>query len=780
MLKSLFSSEKKDVEKLKRIAEKVDSLKDKYSQLSDEELVLKTQSFKEAICKGATISDIQVEAFAVVREAAKRVRNEFPYLVQIMGACAIVDGNIAEMKTGEGKTLTATMAVYLRALEGRGVHVVTVNEYLAKRDAEEMGKIYNFLGLSVGVNLQEMNGEQKRQAYACDITYTTNSELGFDYLRDNMVFSKAQKVQRGLHFVLIDEADSVLIDEARTPLIISGQAEDESTLFYKVDSIVKRLQSSDYKIYVKEKDVVLLPSGINKVSKGLGIADLYDIKNQALLNKVNKSLHANIIMKNNVDYIVKDDEVLIVDQFTGRVMPGREFSEGLHQAIQAKEGVTIRPESRTIATITYQNFFRLYDNLAGMTGTAKTEEEEFISIYNMKVLCIPTNKPVIRDDKIDVIYKTKEEKYQGIVERVLALYDSGRPVLIGTADVRSNEVISKLLKKANVPHEVLNAKNHEKEAEIIAKAGQLHAVTLATNMAGRGTDIKLSDEARQLGGLFVLGTERHESRRIDNQLRGRAGRQGDPGASLFVISLQDDLLRRYGGDIVQKMIKTFPDGEIHSKSLTKAITNAQKMVEAANFDVRKQLIEYDDVLRQQREVFFERREQILNGEPKELYSLIKKNIMEYVDDKFNVFKDKKELCGYLNETLKTVDLRDRTYKTPKDVFVWRESMDLEQLQGEVWNYFKKLIMAEDKNAFDMACLISKNQMLYTYDYFWQVHINDMDKLKSEISLRSYAQKKPAVEYAEEGFEMFDNMIHEIDTQIVQTLFLLRPVIVIEK
>ena len=779
MLKSLFSSEKKDVEKLKRIAEKVDSLKDKYSQLSDEELVLKTQSFKEAIHKGATTSDIQVEAFAVVREAAKRVRNEFPYLVQIMGACAIVDGNIAEMKTGEGKTLTATMAVYLRALEGQGVHVVTVNEYLAKRDAEEMGKIYNFLGLSVGVNLQEMNGEQKRKAYACDITYTTNSELGFDYLRDNMVFSKSQKVQRGLHFVLIDEADSVLIDEARTPLIISGQAEDESSLFYKVDSIVKRLQSSDYKIYVKEKDVVLLPSGINKVSKGLGVSDLYDIKNQALLNKVNKSLHANIIMKNNVDYIVKDDEVLIVDQFTGRVMPGREFSEGLHQAIQAKEGVTIKPESRTIATITYQNFFRLYDNLAGMTGTAKTEEEEFISIYNMKVLCIPTNKPVIRDDKIDVIYKTKEEKYQGIVERVLTLYDSGRPVLIGTADVRSNEIISKLLKRANIPHEVLNAKNHEKEAEIIAKAGQLHAVTLATNMAGRGTDIKLSDEARQLGGLFVLGTERHESRRIDNQLRGRAGRQGDPGTSLFVISLQDDLLRRYGGDIIQKMIKTFPDGEIHSKSLTKAITNAQKMVEAANFDVRKQLIEYDDVLRQQREVFFERREQILNGKSKELYSLIKKNMMEYVENKFYSFEDKKELCEYLNETLKTVDLKDRTYKTSKRVFCWEDGMDLEQLQNEVWDYFKNLIMASDENAFNMACLVSKNQMLYTYDYYWQVHINDMDKLKSEISLRSYAQKKPAVEYAEEGFEMFDKMIHDIDTQIVQTLFLLRPVIVME-
>ena len=779
MLKSLFSSEKKDVEKLKRIAEKVDSLKDKYSQLSDEELVLKTQSFKEAIHKGATISDIQVEAFAVVREAAKRVRNEFPYLVQIMGACAIVDGNIAEMKTGEGKTLTATMAVYLRALEGQGVHVVTVNEYLAKRDAEEMGKIYNFLGLSVGVNLQEMNGEQKRKAYACDITYTTNSELGFDYLRDNMVFSKSQKVQRGLHFVLIDEADSVLIDEARTPLIISGQAEDESSLFYKVDSIVKHLQSSDYKIYVKEKDVVLLPSGINKVSKGLGVSDLYDIKNQALLNKVNKSLHANIIMKNNVDYIVKDDEVLIVDQFTGRVMPGREFSEGLHQAIQAKEGVTIKPESRTIATITYQNFFRLYDNLAGMTGTAKTEEEEFISIYNMKVLCIPTNKPVIRDDKIDVIYKTKEEKYQGIVERVLTLYDSGRPVLIGTADVRSNEIISKLLKRANIPHEVLNSKNHEKEAEIIAKAGQLHAVTLATNMAGRGTDIKLSDEARQLGGLFVLGTERHESRRIDNQLRGRAGRQGDPGTSLFVISLQDDLLRRYGGDIIQKMIKTFPDGEIHSKSLTKAITNAQKMVEAANFDVRKQLIEYDDVLRQQREVFFERREQILNGKSKELYSLIKKNMMEYVENKFYSFEDKKELCEYLNETLKTVDLKDRTYKTSKRVFCWEDGMDLEQLQNEVWDYFKNLIMASDENAFNMACLVSKNQMLYTYDYYWQVHINDMDKLKSEISLRSYAQKKPAVEYAEEGFEMFDKMIHDIDTQIVQTLFLLRPVIVME-
>lgn len=776
MFKDLFSTEKKDVEKLEQIAKKVDLLDDEYAALTDVELKGKTNEFKRRLSNGETLEEIQIEAFATVREAARRVRGEFPYLVQIMGACAIVDGNVAEMKTGEGKTLTATMAVYLRALEGKGVHVVTVNEYLAKRDAEEMGKIYKFLGLSVGVNLQEMSPERKRKAYKCDITYTTNAELGFDYLRDNMVFNKASKVQRGLHFVLIDEADSVLIDEARTPLIISGQSEDESEMYYKVDQFIKQLAYSDYKIFVKEKDVVLLPLGIKKLEVALDIDDLYDLKNQSLLNKINKSLHANIIMKNNVDYIVKDGEVLIVDQFTGRVMPGREFSDGLHQAIQAKERVKIKPESKTIASITYQNFFRLYDYLAGMTGTAKTEEEEFISIYNMKVLCIPTNKPVIRDDKLDVIYKTKEEKYEGIVKKVKELHKKGQPVLIGTADVKSNEILSVMLKTAHIPHEVLNAKNHKKEAEIISKAGQVKAVTLATNMAGRGTDIKLSDEAKKLGGLYVIGTERHESRRIDNQLRGRSGRQGDPGTSEFVISLQDDLLRRYGGDMMHKMAKTLPDGEIQSKSLTKAITNAQKMVEAVNFDIRKQLIEYDDVLRQQREIFFARREQILEGKPGELYSLIKKNMDEYIENTFDKFEDKNELCDYLNKELKTVDLKDRTYRTLANVFEYNNGDTEAEFQIEAWAYFEKLILAKDTIAFEVACSVARVQMLKIYDFFWQNHINDMDKLKSEISLRGYAQKKPAVEYAEEGYELFDTMIHKIDEKIVQTLFMLRPVI----
>ena len=776
MFKDLFSTEKKDVEKLEQIAKKVDLLDDEYAALTDVELKGKTNEFKRRLSNGETLEEIQIEAFATVREAARRVRGEFPYLVQIMGACAIVDGNVAEMKTGEGKTLTATMAVYLRALEGKGVHVVTVNEYLAKRDAEEMGKIYKFLGLSVGVNLQEMSPERKRKAYKCDITYTTNAELGFDYLRDNMVFNKASKVQRGLHFVLIDEADSVLIDEARTPLIISGQSEDESEMYYKVDQFIKQLAYSDYKIFVKEKDVVLLPLGIKKLEVALDIDDLYDSKNQSLLNKINKSLHANIIMKNNVDYIVKDGEVLIVDQFTGRVMPGREFSDGLHQAIQAKERVKIKPESKTIASITYQNFFRLYDYLAGMTGTAKTEEEEFISIYNMKVLCIPTNKPVIRDDKLDVIYKTKEEKYEGIVKKVKELHKKGQPVLIGTADVKSNEILSVMLKTAHIPHEVLNAKNHKKEAEIISKAGQVKAVTLATNMAGRGTDIKLSDEAKKLGGLYVIGTERHESRRIDNQLRGRSGRQGDPGTSEFVISLQDDLLRRYGGDMMHKMAKTLPDGEIQSKSLTKAITNAQKMVEAVNFDIRKQLIEYDDVLRQQREIFFARREQILEGKPGELYSLIKKNMDEYIENTFDKFEDKNELCDYLNKELKTVDLKDRTYRTLANVFEYNNGDTEAEFQIEAWAYFEKLILAKDTIAFEVACSVARVQMLKIYDFFWQNHINDMDKLKSEISLRGYAQKKPAVEYAEEGYELFDTMIHKIDEKIVQTLFMLRPVI----
>ena len=614
LLERMFSGEKRILNRLEKTADEVMALADSMASLSDDELRGKTDEFKKRYQNGESLDDLKVEAFAVAREAAKRTIGEYPYKVQIMGAAAMHEGDIAEMKTGEGKTLTSTMCVYLNALSGEGVHVVTVNEYLAQRDAEWMGQIYRFLGLSVGFNARAMSAFQKREAYACDITYTTNSELGFDYLRDNMVTDVKDRVMRGLHVAIVDEVDSILIDESRTPLIISGGAKKTANLYLQADAFAKRLKSDGYEIDEKTKQIMLTESGVEKAERYFKLDNLYDVDHTQLVHHITQALKANYIMKNEVEYVVQDDEIVIVDTFTGRTMPGRAYSDGLHQAIEAKEGVPIKEETSTLATITYQNFFRLYDKLAGMTGTAKTEEEEFLDIYNMRVIEIPTNRPVQRQDLPDAIFAKPALKFNALIEEVKRLYDKGQPVLVGTISVEASELVHNLLVKAKIPHEVLNAKNHAREAEIIAKAGQVKAVTVATNMAGRGTDIKLSEESRALGGLAVLGSERHESRRIDNQLRGRSGRQGDPGFSRFYVSLQDELMIRFGGDKFKNLFETLGDAQIESKMVTKSITQAQKRVEGYNYDVRKQLLDYDDVLRKQREIMYEQRNYVLENE----------------------------------------------------------------------------------------------------------------------------------------------------------------------
>ena len=605
LLERMFSGEKRILNRLEKTADEVMALADSMASLSDDELRGKTDEFKKRYQNGESLDDLKVEAFAVAREAAKRTIGEYPYKVQIMGAAAMHEGDIAEMKTGEGKTLTSTMCVYLNALSGEGVHVVTVNEYLAQRDAEWMGQIYRFLGLSVGFNARAMSAFQKREAYACDITYTTNSELGFDYLRDNMVTDVKDRVMRGLHVAIVDEVDSILIDESRTPLIISGGAKKTANLYLQADAFAKRLKSDGYEIDEKTKQIMLTESGVEKAERYFKLDNLYDVDHTQLVHHITQALKANYIMKNEVEYVVQDDEIVLVDTFTGRTMPGRAYSDGLHQAIEAKEGVPIKEETSTLATITYQNFFRLYDKLAGMTGTAKTEEEEFLDIYNMRVIEIPTNRPVQRGFLPDAIFAKPALKFNALIEEVKRLYDKGQPVLVGTISVEASELVHNLLVKAKIPHEVLNAKNHAREREIIAKAGQVKAVTVATNMAGRGTDIKLSEESRALGGLAVLGSERHESRRIDNQLRGRSGRQGDPGFSRFYVSLQDELMIRFGGDKFKNLFETLGDAQIESKMVTKSITQAQKRVEGYNYDVRKQLLDYDDVLRKQREIMYE-------------------------------------------------------------------------------------------------------------------------------------------------------------------------------
>ena len=770
-LKKLFDHEYKELEKFKEIAIQIDDLDEEMSKLSDKKLKAKTEEFKERLKNGETLEDIKVEAFAVAREAAYRVIGEKPYFVQILGGLAIHYGNIAEMKTGEGKTLTSVMPAYLNALTGKGVHIITVNEYLAGRDANWMGKIYEFLGLTVGINYREYNQEQKREAYNCDIMYSTNNEIGFDYLRDNMVVRAEDRVQRPLNFVIIDEVDSVLIDEARTPLIISGGQMQSANLYMQADKFAKTLKENNGYIYdPKTKATSLDAEGIKRAEKFFNVKNLYDIEHATLVHFINQALHANFSMKKDFDYVVQDGKIVIVDQFTGRLMPGRSFSEGLHQAIEAKEGVKINEETKTLATITFQNLFRMYKKLAGMTGTAKTEEEEFRDIYNMYVIQIPTNKPIIRQDYSDLIFATEEGKYRAIVKEIKERHAKGQPVLVGTVAVENSERLSKMLKKEGIPHEVLNAKNNAREAEIIAKAGEKGAVTIATNMAGRGTDIKLGKGVKELGGLCVLGSERHESRRIDNQLRGRAGRQGDPGMTQFCVSFEDDLMVRFGTDRTKALLqKVGFDGElsIRSKALSKSIESAQKRVEGNNFDTRKHLLEYDDVINTQRNIIYKQRNEILDSDS--IHSLTLKHFRDHISNIVNSHLiDSNELTGQdVSEILETVN--ENLLKNDLSIENLEE-LDPQSLIDTIYDkvveeYEAKIADFPDelKNEFEKAI------SLRVIDTHWMEHINAMSLLREGIYLRQYAQENPLRAYTSEGYEMFDNLIATIDQDISRYL-----------
>lgn len=783
-LMSLFSEEKREISSLGKEADKVLKLEPQMQALSDDELRACTEKYKERLKNGETVEDILYEAFATAREAAYRVINEKPYRVQIMGALAMHKGDIAEMKTGEGKTLTATMAVYANALAGQGVHVITVNEYLAGRDAAWMGEIYRFLGLTVGVNKRELSPKQKKEAYDCDITYTTNSELGFDYLRDNMVTRVEDRVMRGLHMAIIDEVDSVLIDESRTPLIISGGKKNTANLYIQADKFVKtliapeyetdsfthekKLVSGDYDIDEKTRQVMLSEDGVTKAEKYFKISNLYDVDHTQLVHHINQALRANYIMTKEVEYVVSDEqEIVIVDQFTGRLMPGRAYSDGLHQAIEAKEGVPIKEETSTLATITYQNFFRLYEKLAGMTGTAKNEEEEFLSTYNMRVVCIPTNRPIAREDLPDEIYAHKSDKFEALVREVKALHHKGQPVLVGTIAVETSELISQMLKKEGVPHNLLNAKNHAKEAEIVALAGRPKSVTIATNMAGRGTDIKLTAESRELGGLAVLGSERHESRRIDNQLRGRSGRQGDPGFSRFYVSLEDDLMVRFGGNKLQKLFEKVDDEKIESKAVTRSITMAQKRVEGYNFDARKQLLDYDDVLRRQREIIYEERNKVLESqEVHEMVHTIFENTLNATVDA-NLTDKKSVDCTSLEKSLEMMGLQDNRAVHASELENKKVDEVKAYLLDKVWKGYEDEIHLVK----DQFYPFEKTVVLRNIDRNWIQHIDQMDNLRGGIYLRSYAQNNPLQQYVEEGFQMFDEMNARINQEI--TFFLLK-------
>ena len=764
LISRLFNTDKKILSDIEKAVRPTEDYSKQMEALSDDELKAKTEEFRERLKNGETLDDIMCEAFAVAREAARRVIGEYPYFCQLEGACVLHRGDIAEMKTGEGKTLTSVMAVYLNALEGKGVHVVTVNEYLASRDCEWMGSIHRFLGLTVGLNLRQLTPAQKKAAYNCDITYTTNSEVGFDYLRDNMVTRIEDRVLRPLNFALVDEVDSILIDESRTPLIISAGAKKTANLYLSADRFVKRLKAAeDYVVDIKEKGVQLTEAGVAKAEKSFGLENLYSMENTNLVHYISQALKANYIMKKDVEYVVEEGEVIIVDQNTGRKMPGREYSDGLHQALEAKEGLQIKEESITYATITYQNFFRLYNKLAGMTGTAKTEEEEFLSIYNMRVVEIPTHRPVARIDYPDLVFGTKKAKFEALIKEVEELHAKGQPVLVGTISVETSELISKMLKAKRIRHEVLNAKNHAREADIIAKAGKEGSVTIATNMAGRGTDIKLTEESRALGGLAVLGSERHESRRIDNQLRGRSGRQGDPGFSRFYVSLEDDLMVRFGSERVQGMFEMMGDAPIENGMVTKSITSAQKRVEGLNFDMRKTLLDYDDVLRQQRETIYDQRNYILENEDihSVVYEMFKRVVENVVD--LRVSKDgKKEVINYeeivnvfkrmgLKEGMEVKDIEGLGYDDTK-----------EKCLNIVWGYYEDKI----KDYKEQVLPIEKTMVLRVIDRAWVFHIDTMAKLRDGIGLRSYAQNNPLQAYVEEGFELFEEMMKNISTEVV--------------
>ena len=769
-LKRLFDHEYKELKKFTALADKIEELDSTMKGLSDKELSAKTEEFKERLSKGETLDDILVEAFAVAREACDRVIGEKPYYVQILGALAIHYGNIAEMKTGEGKTLTSVMPAYLNALTGEGVHIITVNEYLADRDANWMGNIHRFLGLTVGINLRDLTPKQKQEQYACDILYSTNNEIGFDYLRDNMVIRKEDRVQRPLNFAIIDEVDSVLIDEARTPLIISGGEMKSANLYIDADRFAKSLKEEDYIYDEKTKNVSLSEEGVKKAEKNFRLENLYSLDNSELVHYINQALRANYSMHNDVDYVVQDGEVVIVDQFTGRLMKGRAYSDGLHQAIEAKENVKINQETKTLATITFQNLFRMYKKLSGMTGTAKTEEEEFRNIYNMYVICIPTNKPVVRIDNPDLMYSTQAGKYRAIVNEIEERYKKGQPVLVGTIAIETSELISNLLKQKKIPHEVLNAKNHAREAEIIAKIGLGKSVTIATNMAGRGTDIKLSDEVRELGGLCVIGTERHESRRIDNQLRGRSGRQGDPGYTQFYVSMEDELMVRFGTDRIKVMMQNLGFDEnqaIRSKTFTKALSSAQARVEGNNFDIRKQLLQYDDVMNNQREIMYSRRNEILDSES--IHNTILDTIKNHISDIVNSHlypegrltnDDVADITEYTNENLlkKDIDKEELDNRTPEEMI----DTIVEKVLAE---YDSKL----SKIPEDVADEFEKAISLNVIDHHWTEHINTMSHLREGIYLRGYGQEDPLRAYTMEGFELFDKMMQKIDHDITVML-----------
>ncbi|HEQ0264363.1 TPA: preprotein translocase subunit SecA [Streptococcus pyogenes] len=773
ILRKVIENDKGELRKLEKIAKKVESYADQMASLSDRDLQGKTLEFKERYQKGETLEQLLPEAFAVVREAAKRVLGLFPYRVQIMGGIVLHNGDVPEMRTGEGKTLTATMPVYLNAIAGEGVHVITVNEYLSTRDATEMGEVYSWLGLSVGINLAAKSPAEKREAYNCDITYSTNSEVGFDYLRDNMVVRQEDMVQRPLNFALVDEVDSVLIDEARTPLIVSGAVSSETNqLYIRADMFVKTLTSVDYVIDVPTKTIGLSDSGIDKAESYFNLSNLYDIENVALTHFIDNALRANYIMLLDIDYVVSEDgEILIVDQFTGRTMEGRRFSDGLHQAIEAKEGVRIQEESKTSASITYQNMFRMYKKLAGMTGTAKTEEEEFREVYNMRIIPIPTNRPIARIDHTDLLYPTLESKFRAVVEDVKTRHAKGQPILVGTVAVETSDLISRKLVEAGIPHEVLNAKNHFKEAQIIMNAGQRGAVTIATNMAGRGTDIKLGEGVRELGGLCVIGTERHESRRIDNQLRGRSGRQGDPGESQFYLSLEDDLMRRFGSDRIKAFLDRIKldeeDTVIKSGMLGRQVESAQKRVEGNNYDTRKQVLQYDDVMREQREIIYANRRDVITANRDlgpEIKAMIKRTIDRAVDA---------HARSNRKDAVDAIVTFARTSLVPEESISAKELRGLkdEQIKEKLYQralaiYDQQLSKLRDQEA---IIEFQKVLILMIVDNKWTEHIDALDQLRNAVGLRGYAQNNPVVEYQAEGFKMFQDMIGAIEFDVTRTM-----------
>ncbi len=768
LVKKIFGdSNEREIKKMFKRVEKINALEPSISALTDEQLREKTTEFKNRLAQGETLDDILNEAFAVVREASKRVLGMRHFDVQLIGGMVLQEGRIAEMKTGEGKTLVATLATYLNALLGKGVHVVTVNEYLAERDATIMGKLYNFLGLTVGLNKAGMSAEEKRAAYNCDITYGTNNEFGFDYLRDNMVLYKEQMVQRPLFFAIIDEVDSILIDEARTPLIISGAANRSTELYYICAHFVKRLEpEKDFTVDEKLKIVTLTDEGVAKVEQAFNIENLYDTAHMTLNHHINIALKAQVLFKRDVDYVVQDGEVVIVDEFTGRLMVGRRYSDGLHQAIEAKEGLRVQSESMTLATITLQNYFRMYEKLSGMTGTAKTEEEEFKKIYGLDVVVIPTNKPVIRKDLPDLIFKTEAAKYRAVVNDIVERHKKGQPVLVGTISIENSERLSQMLKQKGVPHNVLNAKHHAREAEIVARAGQYGAVTIATNMAGRGTDIQLGEGVAELGGLHIIGTERHESRRIDNQLRGRAGRQGDPGSSQFFLSLQDELMRRFGADNIMNMMDRLgmeEDMPIESRLVTRAVESAQKRVEGANFDARKVVLQYDDVMNQQRAVIYKQRREIL--EQDNLDEVVLKMIHSVIDRNVEAYCPQEEVPEDWNlqglvEVANNTFLHDETITV--SMLKGKEAEEIaELLKNEVAKQFekRKAEIGEMMNEFE------KVVVLRAVDSKWMDHIDAMEQLRQGIHLRAYGQNDPLREYQFEGYEMFQNMIASIEEEV---------------